>query len=155
MWGQVKLFKLVRHVYRIIPTRVGTSTIHTAGKCTMWDHPHACGDKLLPSRISSAPAGSSPRVWGQEDYDFIGRRKSGIIPTRVGTSGERGKNRRNHQDHPHACGDKNVLSSASEDYDGSSPRVWGQGCVTSVYPVAVGIIPTRVGTRTSKYVQIC
>ena len=33
-------------------------------------------------------------------------------------------------------------------YTGSSPRVWGQVYIFTIYRFSTGIIPTRVGTRT-------
>ena len=51
------------------------------------------------------------------------------------------------QDHPHACGDKSVISSSLTSMWGSSPRVWGQDRVSSTLIQSLRIIPTRVGTR--------
>ena len=65
---------------------MGTSPINSCEYIKKRDHPHAYGDKSDFDSDVSDGQGSSPRVWGQEDYDFIGRRKSGIIPTRMGTS---------------------------------------------------------------------
>ena len=49
-------------------------------------------------------------------------------------------------DHPHACGDKSVASPFSENFTGSSPRVWGQVSSQCALENMQGIIPTRVGT---------
>ena len=51
------------------------------------------------------------------------------------------------QDHPHACGDKNLSATNATITEGSSPRVWGQAVTIAAVPIAAGIIPTRVGTR--------
>ena len=66
---------------------------------------------------------------------------------RVGTrtSGER-QNRRC-KDHPHACGDKSVISGGSENGRGSSPCVWGQAKNHRPKTRSTRIIPMRVGTR--------
>ena len=50
------------------------------------------------------------------------------------------------QDHPHACGDKTVISVANASLPGSSPRVWGQETTKTAPEGTFGIIPTRVGT---------
>ena len=34
------------------------------------DHPHAYGDKFFALYYIHPTAGSSPRVWGQETWDF-------------------------------------------------------------------------------------
>ena len=86
VWGQVFFADNSCGAFRIIPTRVGTRILpryyHTWGQ----DHPHACGDKKYNLKKPFPLSGSSPRVWGQACGDFHRRRKTGIIPTRVGTS---------------------------------------------------------------------
>ena len=54
------------------------------------------------------------------------------------------------QDHPHACGDKTVISVANASLPGSSPRVWGQVLRNDRKLIKDRIIPTRVGTRNNK-----
>ena len=51
------------------------------------------------------------------------------------------------QDHPHACGDKQMMKDGISQMTGSSPRVWGQDHSLSPQSDNSGIIPTRVGTR--------
>ena len=51
------------------------------------------------------------------------------------------------EDHPHACGDKAVLTVFTDRKMGSSPRVWGQVCFALPSLSKRRIIPTRVGTR--------
>ena len=70
---------------RIIPTRVGTSFRVFKGYSTRWDHPHACGDKLLLRVKLNVDDGSSPRVWGQVFVLVLESTVKRIIPTRVGT----------------------------------------------------------------------
>ena len=147
VWGQAKGGESMRYKYRIIPTRVGTSTKFRCLDLPRWDHPHACGDKVLRSRAFFCNRGSSPRVWGQaSDIDSIGW-VYGIIPTRVGTRGRGGIVFHAPKDHPHACGDKTVATVFSQCGKGSSPRVWGQVRLYHMIMRAGGIIPTRVGTR--------
>ncbi len=52
------------------------------------DHPHACGDKLSTRESGMLGEGSSPRVWGQVFFGLCLLGLVGIIPTRVGTSGD-------------------------------------------------------------------
>ncbi len=50
------------------------------------------------------------------------------------------------KDHPHAYGDKLLLSKPPSGMPGSSPRVWGQVTASAETADDVGIIPTRMGT---------
>ena len=126
VWGQVKHIRANGWKGGIIPTRVGTrlktKRVHTISP----DHPHACGDKFTSPADVAGQTGSSPRVWGQVRHFLLWSMKSGIIPTRVGTSLFTPKNTRLWKDHPHACGDKGVKNMKPMQYSGSSPRVWGQ-----------------------------
>ena len=45
VWGQAPANVDCNTVFRIIPTRVGTSSLRITAMCLMKDHPHACGDK--------------------------------------------------------------------------------------------------------------
>ena len=55
------------------------------------------------------------------------------------------------KDHPHAYGDKQGSISPSNDFIGSSPRVWGQELLSFLIEKLNGIIPTRMGTRRSRF----
>ena len=50
-------------------------------------------------------------------------------------------------DHPHAYGDKCCRGAHGRLFEGSSPRVWGQGVAPLGNVHTTGIIPTRMGTR--------
>ena len=106
VWGQVQFMgqDIVR--LGIIPTRVGTRLCYACCSKQTWDHPHACGDKLLSMSLSRSAEGSSPRVWGQEARLAEEVKNERIIPTRVGTRCRNVRNRQIFRDHPHACGDK-------------------------------------------------
>ena len=65
--------------------RVGTSLYFGIFITSHKDHPHACGDKLLPVMLVNIWLGSSPCVWGQEDSVCVKVGDTGIIPMRVGT----------------------------------------------------------------------
>ncbi len=127
MWGQVAKVPVQNRRLGIIPTRVGTRTIMKYEKIIYEDHPHACGDKQTSYCLSSLVLGSSPRVWGQGFSCASYCCASGIIPTRVGTSGSVPAYLTGDKDHPHACGDKLTSPSTLPIDPGSSPRVWGQG----------------------------
>ena len=146
MWGQGLLSCNFSYTFRIIPTRVGTSSKCKYKHIACRDHPHACGDKDDHTGTAAVPLGSSPRVWGQAISPFANNALFGIIPTRVGTS-RRLKNCHFYsKDHPHACGDKLPSRIACVTLPGSSPRVWGQALITLLLYRGFRIIPTRVGT---------
>ena len=138
---------------RIIPTRVGTSRWILSVLHPLWDHPHACGDKVTMCESNIHGRGSSPRVWGQEESVKYTLPVDRIIPTRVGTRSYLRATKTITKDHPHACGDKKCLIVIVRGLRGSSPRVWGQGYIRHTNNTIRGIIPTRVGT--SQAVRSC
>ena len=151
MWGQGAVSICHKLAPGIIPTRVGTREKHWLSSTKHRDHPHACGDKLLPQILYKGGVGSSPRVWGQEFVTLGLFAFARIIPTRMGT-------RVCYlgfvclcQDHPHAYGDKQLSLTLSVMLRGSSPRVWGQAKDGATVVVSNGIIPTRMGTSKQRY----
>ena len=110
------------------------------------DHPHAYGDKFRKFYNQTPSTGSSPRVWGQDIWQFSINGTVRIIPTRMGTSTAKDLFNASSRDHPHACGDKMQEKRYTDKWRGSSPRVWGQEISTGSTFEYVGIIPTRVGT---------
>ena len=86
--------------------RVGTSNRCDHLFPTLWDHPHACGDKFYSVKNCTLCSGSSPCVWGQVQNVLQALRLLWIIPMRVGTSSWENAYAGRYKDHPHACGDK-------------------------------------------------
>ena len=152
MWGQAGITFPLSSLQRIIPTRVGTSSVIVYTASPNRDHPHACGDKkLLPKQIKGG-TGSSPRVWGQVAHVLNASWNKRIIPTRVGTSILTASFQGHREDHPHACGDKMQTGLTRRHSVGSSPRVWGQAYASAREMLGIRIIPTRVGTSLAKHV---
>ena len=87
-------------------------------------------------------------MWGQDAEGVSQLVALGIIPTRVGTSGDNVSILHFARDHPHACGDKKRYIGHVFNTSGSSPRVWGQVGLDIWYQFDSRIIPTRVGTST-------
>ena len=73
--------------------------------------------------------------------------RSGIIPTRMGTSHLVSSVGVYNWDHPHAYGDKGIFRRHRRYCLGSSPRVWGQEVQAGTNSLHLRIIPTRMGTR--------
>ena len=106
---------------------MGTSPVLRIHLLVPKDHPHAYGDKIQQRHRLYKWLGSSPRVWGQVYVWHSGYSEYRIIPTRMGTRHRRHILTLITQDHPHAYGDKLVVSGKLDNLIGSSPRVWGQG----------------------------
>ncbi len=123
-------------------TRAGATPKVPVGR----DHPHAYGDKKRIFLICTMNTGSSPRVWGQDQNVVSDILSFRIIPTRMGTRRRKRQRRGNHQDHPHAYGDKLIDCHILDYCVGSSPRVWGQAKSVVLPAVRLRIIPTRMGT---------
>ena len=95
VWGQDIFPHMLLLNPRIIPTRVGTSVYSVNEQGGSKDHPHACGDKIVPPLMRCSGMGSSPRVWGQATLLHSPASNVRIIPTRVGTSRLRSSYKRN------------------------------------------------------------
>ena len=132
---------------------MGTRQLHCQRVARYRDHPHAYGDKLVLIYGISLIAGSSPRVWGQEIKAARDKVHDRIIPTRMGTRMVIFGTVQRWKDHPHAYGDKAFIFVKSNAILGSSPRVWGQGHYNCRLLQSKGIIPTRMGTRTSTVIS--
>ena len=89
-------------------------------------------------------------MWGQVHKSVGAVDNFGIIPTRVGTRLALRLAVYHCQDHPHACGDKDMMIITELSGLGSSPRVWGQVVFLLPLGCRCGIIPTRVGTSKRK-----
>ena len=147
VWGQGWKLENYWDKARIIPTRMGTSCSSLPLRLSLWDHPHAYGDKHGIQHFRSFPYGSSPRVWGQVKDEVLTAQGAGIIPTRMGTSNSVSKSSGRRRDHPHAYGDKTTAQRTDMALKGSSPRVWGQEASKTCATPTSRIIPTRMGTR--------
>ena len=127
--------------------RVGTSKKKEVKNPVDEDHPHACGDKSRSVVRAVERKGSSPCVWGQVQACMNIIPAGRIIPMRVGTRYTAYYTTQAIEDHPHACGDKSIVTPATFVVRGSSPCVWGQESTTYTQKVRMRIIPMRVGTR--------
>ena len=85
---------------------MGTRRAFTIRAAQKKDHPHAYGDKFIPSFEGENHEGSSPRVWGQDIDTRYSDMSERIIPTRMGTSSYMSPFHTVSMDHPHAYGDK-------------------------------------------------
>mgnify|MGYP007130110185 CR=1 FL=1 len=91
--------------------------------------------------------GSSPRVRGAGVLGGAIRRREGIIPARAGSRHSPTRRPCHAWDHPRACGEQAVCSSAVGRVSGSSPRVRGAATFLKYVKECDGIIPARAGSR--------
>ena len=110
---------------RFIPTRVGNTSrsAWTASRAAV--HPHACGEHATSAIVTPGKSGSSPRVWGTPIAAWNTLPRARFIPTRVGNTSSRNRQRHYPAVHPHACGEHRKPLPPTAHATGSSPRVWG------------------------------
>ena len=130
---------------RFIPTRVGNRRTSTRCCAIRSVHPHACGEQVHFGLSGRADVGSSPRVWGTGNSRPRERSPGRFIPTRVGNSSCPNRATTRWPVHPHACGEQAAVEAIADADNGSSPRVWGTGALTTGGAAAARFIPTRVG----------
>ncbi len=125
VWGMQGGEGLVARNPRFIPTRVGNAPFRSRRTLPAPVHPHACGECCTGPPREPLRAGSSPRVWGMQNFPSWTSPRSRFIPTRVGNALPRPEQCGDSPVHPHACGEckASVLGVALG--AGSSPRVWG------------------------------
>ena len=129
----------------IIPARAGNSCCRAPRWLTRRDHPRACGEQAMSSRIVSCMSGSSPRVRGTAHAPARARARAGIIPARAGNRACLSSRGRSRRDHPRACGEQAQAKGETPLDRGSSPRVRGTELEVAATNRACGIIPARAG----------
>ena len=109
VWGKVfaKFFQFVNP--GITPTCVGKSYHHPASPDPYKDHPHVCGEKLPYHQSAVSALGSPPRVWGKVLPKTAVECPHRITPTCVGKSYHHPASPDPYKDHPHVCGEKNLI----------------------------------------------
>ena len=92
--------------YGITPAHAGKSCCVVVTPMLPWDHPRACGEKLLYSIPKHTALGSPPRMRGK-GIDADGTIESTrITPAHAGKSAVFGRCSYADEDHPRACGEK-------------------------------------------------
>ena len=136
VWGTCALMGDFKIATRFIPTCVGNMDAVAFADSYVAVHPHVCGEHCRQAGTNGAGNGSSPRVWGTLEGEWV---RHGGLPV-----------------HPHVCGEHPRLISWPIRLTGSSPRVWGtcgrSGWVNAAYrfiPTCVGNI--SISARRSRY----
>ena len=130
---------------RITPARAGRSGSDLRRALLAGDHPRACGEKLADAVFVRVPAGSPPRVRGEDAPVGFSQGVMGITPARAGRSWLADRRGGCAWDHPRACGEKRGMICAPPVHSGSPPRVRGEAVLPEVDVLVNGITPARAG----------
>mgnify|MGYP000873046803 CR=1 FL=1 len=134
---------------RFTPTPVG-SALSTAPDATAQPvHPHACGERVIPSSTSRACTGSPPRLWGALCAWQSWPPNARFTPTPVGSALTVEYDDEAVTVHPHACGERDLHQSICERNHGSPPRLWGAPSKLAGGCVSPRFTPTPVGSATA------
>ena len=86
VWGTRQLMIWPLSILRFIPTGVGNTDDSTVGILNIAVHPHGCGEHWVMLRTTIVRGGSSPRVWGTQEWGYQGQAPERFIPTGVGNT---------------------------------------------------------------------
>ena len=112
-------------------------------------HPHVRGEYPTPKKFNKLNPGSSPRAWGIRFHQRHLRIPSRFIPTCVGNTPRRARQKVKCSVHPHVRGEYYTRLRAIIWMLGSSPRAWGILRQTSHELQTIRFIPTCVGNTES------
>ena len=133
--------------HRITPAHAGKSSRVSSFLWLFWDHPRACGEKLVTTPGQKPPFGSPPRMRGKDKVAFVHRGQQGITPAHAGKSSKSRIRRTESQDHPRACGEKPGNVSGAHNVAGSPPRMRGKVLPPLQCGLYLGITPAHAGKR--------
>ncbi|KFI72988.1 hypothetical protein BMIN_0701 [Bifidobacterium minimum] len=143
--GKRFFFYGMSDIARIIPASAGQTHVRRVSGQNQSDHPRECGanHRLLP--FMSFLRGSSPRVRGKHVLGVALVGCVRIIPASAGQTLLSYLTPDTAQDHPRECGANVQQANEWMPEAGSSPRVRGKPCRSSVMRVASRIIPASAG----------
>ena len=110
---------------RFIPACAGNRWDIPRLYCPVSVHPRVCGEQLLPTRRTSARAGSSPRVRGTVPLNTVRGGGGRFIPACAGNRFRISKFSAYASVHPRVCGEQFDDRGTFKAGRGSSPRVRG------------------------------
>ena len=145
MWGTPDRFWLGHFSSRITPTCVGNTDLVLLAAGAGRDHPHLCGEHQKSPTSDYRPAGSPPPVWGTPGIRCKKQGSRRITPTCVGNTILVTFLLPNFQDHPHLCGEHDLLIDLLFWTAGSPPPVWGTQSGKAFFFCYNRITPTCVG----------
>ena len=110
-------------------------------------HPHVCGEQHAGRNTRANDGGSSPRVRGTESSIVLIQQRLRFIPACAGNSTTQHVNGLTETVHPRVCGEQLHPSTSLTPYPGSSPRVRGTECLTTLCGHYHRFIPACAGNR--------
>ena len=129
----------------ITPAHAGKSSSFAALRFAAWDHPRACGEKLMALRMSLSMRGSPPRMRGKASGADAPDAVVRITPAHAGKSSNNDYKNSDVQDHPRACGEKLPTRAALLLSPGSPPRMRGKVVKCCHGVCSFGITPAHAG----------
>ena len=148
-WGGIDGIRLEG----ITPACAGKSCFVHLVESFHWDHPRVCGEKQASCPEAPLFAGSPPRVRGKGIQPRYHRVAMGITPACAGKSNICGQNRVKSEDHPRACGEKNIKHRRKSSGKGSPPRVRGKANSGSFLRLRYRITPARAGKSSAMLIS--
>ena len=136
---------------RITPAHAGKRMVKDPPDKESWDHPRACGEKLLARKVARRDTGSPPRMRGKGSIGPSTSSKIGITPAHAGKRIRRPVQDSGIWDHPRACGEKtwNIVGGYNE--LGSPPRMRGKAKDCSESRRRKRITPAHAGKSFTPY----
>ncbi len=125
LWGDCLRRLLLLGKVRFIPTPVGRFPRSRISSNRITVHPHACGEICAIVIRNWIHTGSSPRLWGDSEFNLRVGARERFIPTPVGRFMHATHHQTTFSVHPHACGEIHHRHKPGGRGTGSSPRLWG------------------------------
>ena len=142
---------------RITPAHAGKSLHAPGGTALGGDHPRACGEKDSTAEDPCSEPGSPPRMRGKGRIKIIRPNQIRITPAHAGKSTGAFQALKIIQDHPRACGEKQIQQSDNTSFLGSPPRMRGKVHHSGGFCFVQGITPAHAGKSKTvpRAIQIC
>ena len=144
-WGTRLPSLIVHGEDRFILTCVGNSLSRRCPLRPLTVHPHMRGELNDAWAINEDTFGSSPHTWGTPRLDGTECVPVRFIPTYVGNSFLRQRERQSDPVHPHMREELASPSMSIPGNFGSSPHAWGTLITTELIERPLRFIPTYVG----------
>ena len=110
---------------RFIPAHAGNTAPSSYRPAGTSVHPRACGEHRPGWKVGSFITGSSPRMRGTHDVEFVTRHRHRFIPAHAGNTQANPASMAILAVHPRACGEHWTEEDDGEKVAGSSPRMRG------------------------------
>ena len=126
MRGKGTQIKTIATNMRITPAHAGKRNGQSRAWQTTWDHPRACGEKVMSSDPTFPSLGSPPRMRGKVLSKNLEWLRTRITPAHAGKSWPSSLAAASAWDHPRACGEKMDATQQITSNAGSPPRMRGK-----------------------------